>query len=99
MAKRGTPEWLENVTRATRARAVKGEKHGAAILTEKQVKQIRARHAKAPRYPSGRVERGWVKELAEELGISPSTLNHAIHGQTWSHLNDPNLDRAQETTG
>ncbi len=86
MSKRGSPEWLEKVRARTLETTARGEDHGAATMTAAQVLELRARHAAAPRYASGRVIRGWIKEIAEEMGRPVSTINHAIHGATWSHL-------------
>jgi hypothetical protein len=53
-----------------------GEKHWRAVLTERIVREARVRHAKG--------ESGY--SLAEDYGVSPSTMNRAISGETWSHI-------------
>jgi len=52
-----------------------GEKHHAAKLTEDDVRSIRRlRHEKTRR------------ELTEEFGIKPSTLDNVLSGATWRHV-------------
>lgn len=67
---------LENMAdRARKGRGgdLRGEKHGCAILTEAQAREILASKTPATR-------------LAPEYGISPSTIRAIRSGRNWGHL-------------
>ena len=59
--------------RRRHGRGTEGEKHRNAILTEGDVRQIRA--------IGGRVE-----DLAGQYGVSESCVRHVLSGHSWSHL-------------
>ncbi len=58
-------------------RRVRGTKHGRAILTEAQVREIRDRYR--PRNVT-------QKQLADEYGVSRGTVCHILLGHNWVHL-------------
>lgn len=51
----------------------KGEQHGMAKLTEKQVLEIRA-------------TTGLYREIASQYGIDPSLVGHIKNRKSWAHL-------------
>lgn len=55
--------------------ASRGEKHGCAILTERQVQTIRLLK-----------DAGNSRDLAELFGVSRSTIQHIHSGRKWAHL-------------
>lgn len=59
-------------------RAVVGERHGSARLTEEAVRIIRRE----------RTAGALVRDLASRFGVSKRTIYDVSMGQTWSHLND-----------
>jgi hypothetical protein len=56
----------------------KGVKCPSAVLTEDDVRRVRAEMIGAPR--------GTLARLARELGVKHSTLQDIIRGNTWRHL-------------
>ena len=56
---------------------VKGTNHGGALLTEKQVKEIR--HKYIPKVYS-------QFKLADEYGVTRSTIQQIVEGRTWKHV-------------
>lgn len=56
-------------------RGCKGEKHGRARLTEGDVMKIRSSDKS-------------TRELANELGVSQSTIAHILKGRTWGHVKE-----------
>jgi uncharacterized membrane protein YkoI len=60
-----------------RANPAKGEDQAKAILTEKQVLEIRQRYA------NGETNK---TKLSKDYGISRRTLTDVIHRKTWKHL-------------
>lgn len=63
--------------RDRKGRQAKGERTGAAVLTSKQVREIRAKYA--PRTYSRR-------RLAREYGVSHGTIWYVTTGQNWRHV-------------
>jgi hypothetical protein len=59
-----------------RFNAPRGERHRDAILTEDQVREIRAAEPK----------RGLYRELASRYGVAPGTVHSARVGISWKHL-------------
>jgi len=60
-----------------RGNAPIGERNGHARLTTAAVRDIRARYQIRSATPT---------ELAEEFGVSPSTVWRVIYGTTWGHV-------------
>ena len=63
---------------------VKGERNGHAILTERDVKEIRA-------YPYERYKRGasilaLSRKLADRYGVLPGTIKSVLMCQNWRHV-------------
>lgn len=56
---------------------VRGETHGAARLTERQVIEMRAAYA------AGGVR---LVDLAEQFNVGVSTVHDAVNGKKWKHL-------------
>lgn len=61
----------------TKGRGAKGERMGAAKLTEAQVLDIRRRHA------SGGVSQ---RALSREYGVAPGRVCEILSGKAWSHV-------------
>jgi hypothetical protein len=59
--------------------SLKGERHGCAILTEAQVREIKRRHI--PRHP---IHGG--SALGREFGVNTSTINKVVLGKHWTHI-------------
>jgi hypothetical protein len=55
---------------------IAGEKQHLAVLTEKKVRQIRARYQKGAS----------LGELATKFGVSKSCVHSAARGRTWKHI-------------
>ncbi len=55
----------------------RGSRHGAAKLTERDVREIRRRYAKG---------RETFAALADAFGVSPQTIGLVIHRKTWTHV-------------
>lgn len=74
-------EWVtprENVVHASRngfMTGPRGEKHAKAILTEKQVLEIRKKHKKQP-----------IKQIAEMYGVGYHVIWYIVNRKTWRHL-------------
>lgn len=68
-----------NADRDKRGRhvALKGSLHGNAILTEDQVREIKATHVR---------KYGWVAKKARELGVSRLTVSRIVNGRHWKHI-------------
>lgn len=62
-----------------RPTAPKGERSGPAILTEKEVVEIRGLYSK------GNVT---YAQLSDRYGVSWSTIGYIVRGKTWRHLLD-----------
>lgn len=60
------------------SQARQGSNHGAAKLTEDNVRAIRRRHE------AGETQTA----LALEFGISRFACNHLVHFRTWQHVPD-----------
>lgn len=56
--------------------SAKGSSHGSAILTEKNVIQIRRLHQEGKTY----------KVIAEKYGISASYISRIVNYKAWKHL-------------
>lgn len=54
----------------------RGEGHNQSVLTEKEVREIRARYA------AGAVQR----QMAAEFGISTGTMKNIVHRKIWKHV-------------
>lgn len=70
----------DNITDAIqrdRYKALRGEDHGGAKLTEEQVLAIRAE------YSTGRVTQ---KQLAKKFGVNPANIGSIIRRVTWRHI-------------
>lgn len=72
----------ENALDRTSAKRFVGETHGAAKLTEDNVRSIRARHILGAHYP----HEGSTRKLAEEFGISERNLMHIVRRYSWKHI-------------
>lgn len=57
---------------------VQGVEHGASLLTEDQVREIK-RAVKYPYY-------GQLNDLAARYGVSKLTISNIKRGQTWKHI-------------
>ena len=55
--------------------SVRGEAHGAAKLTESDVKKIRSL-----------IGRFTHKEIAKRYGVSKGLISHIVIGRNWSHV-------------
>jgi hypothetical protein len=62
---------------AAKGRTTRGERDGTAKLTEQYVRSIRARYA------AGGV---LMRELAQEHGVSITTIRFVIRGMRWAHV-------------
>ncbi len=60
-----------------KGRQARGEKHSSHKLTLEQVRYIRERYA------AGGISQS---ELARQMGVTPSTAWHIVHGKTWDDL-------------
>jgi hypothetical protein len=69
---------LDDCAAKGRTNRVRGERHRCAILTEKQVLQIRSRVSER------RVD------LAKEFGVSPEAISGIINGRKWRHVQESN---------
>lgn len=71
-------EWITRRENQRHACAVlgkcSGENHGRSVLTEEQVKQIRARYVGT---------RGQQTALAREFGVTQGAIGHILRGVTW----------------
>lgn len=79
---------LENVRHAFReglCGSREGESNAFAKLTDNHVREIRAT-AEGSRYPSGRMKRGAVQEMASQYGVSIATIQRVIRGRAWRHV-------------
>ncbi|WP_277545005.1 NUMOD4 motif-containing HNH endonuclease [Cupriavidus gilardii] len=79
---------VENVRHAFReglCGSREGEANAFAKLTEVQVRSIRS-EAEASRYPSGRIRRGVLRDMAARYGVSSVTIGKVIRGAAWSHI-------------
>lgn len=56
---------------------VRGEAHGHAKLTERQVRLMR--EAYVPRVVT-------TRDLAEQFGVSQRTVWRVLHGENWAHV-------------
>lgn len=64
-----------------------GERNGGATLTEDQVREIRIRHANAPRSSGGkRARKGTLQSLSREFGITPNAVLAVVTRRRWSHI-------------
>jgi hypothetical protein len=61
-----------------------GERNSHAILTERQVLELRRRYQPPP--PDKPKAKTNIEELAKEFGVSKATAYHAAVGNTWKHL-------------
>jgi DNA-binding XRE family transcriptional regulator len=73
--RRATPE-----SRAVVSQKVRGERNAAAVLTETQVREIRAKYQPYKYQQS---------TLAEEYGVSRHTISGIVDGRLWRHLLEP----------
>jgi DNA-binding transcriptional regulator YiaG len=58
-----------------------GERHGRAVLTEREVREMRA------------LRKGYgmsLRDLAEWFGVSPATVRDICRGRRWRHVPMPN---------
>ncbi len=55
----------------------RGSRHGAAKLTERDVREIRRRYGKG---------RETFAALADAFGVSPQTIGLVVHRLTWTHV-------------
>jgi hypothetical protein len=62
----------------------RGSQHGSSILTEEQAKEA----LKLRRPGKKRAKKGEVKKLAEEFGVSKSTISMIVMGNNWKHLKE-----------
>lgn len=62
----------------TKGRQSIGEKHGSVKLTEQQVRDIREK------YEKGNTTH---RKLADEYGVSKSTISDIINRKNWAHIN------------
>ena len=60
-----------------RGQQVRGEDHWCAKLTEKAVKEIRAKHA------TGKYS---LKDLGDEYGVVYSAIGYVVHRKAWKHV-------------
>lgn len=60
---------------------VRGEEHGAAILTEEDVREIRRSYVRGHRFRPGN-----LTELAARYGVSTWTLKDIVQRRSWAHL-------------
>lgn len=65
---------------------LRGEDVGTAVLTEDDVRDIRATAAAHPRSSTGRVKYGLVAALAQHFEIKKTTVSQIIDGQAWDHV-------------
>lgn len=61
-----------------RANTARGERSGAAKLTEASVREIRRRHRSGERQ----------KDIAAALGVTPSHVSKIVSGHHWSHVKE-----------
>jgi hypothetical protein len=75
-------QWSDQDVHGTKAQ---GEKHYARMLTESQIRDIRAAHriAKGSR---GAVPKGTLDRIAEQYGISKGALRNITGGANWKHV-------------
>lgn len=66
-----------------RGRSPRGSRSGASKLTERQVAEIRARHA------TGELHR----VLAADYGVTRPTITDIVNGKTWRHVTGEEIDR------
>jgi predicted DNA-binding ArsR family transcriptional regulator len=55
----------------------RGSRHGAAKLTERDVREIRRRYAKG---------RETFAALADAFNVSPQTIGGIVHRRSWQHV-------------
>lgn len=60
------------------------EKHPRATITFAAATEIRLRHSRETKTPSGRVPRGWRQRTALEFGITVSALKDILIGRAWT---------------
>lgn len=77
-------EWVtraENLAHAhSNGADLRGSKNGQSRLTEAEVISIRTRYAQTEVR---------LRELAEEFGVSASTLSLIVKGRAWAHVGGP----------
>lgn len=87
----GNLQWVtprQNVEHAeANGRVNRGESHGNAQLTEKQAATIIKSLAAAR--VGKRFERGIMKQLGEEFGVSGDVISMIARGVSWKHLSRP----------
>jgi len=67
--------------------AVKGTRNGRAKLNDQQVKSLRSKYKKLPRYSSGQIQHGEFSKLLKQSGLrSNSSLYDMLKGRHWGHL-------------
>jgi len=66
-------------TRKKQSEAKQGEKSPTAILTESQVREIRARYIPGKRGTGS-------KSLAKQYGVHFRTIEQILKGETWTHI-------------
>ena len=76
---RGAQHWMNQRPE----QILRGADHPRAKLTEQQVREIRRRHALAPRG-----KRGIRLELAQQFHVSPYTIKAIIDRRLWGHIPD-----------
>lgn len=75
----GTPtENMQDMLEKGRGVFVRGERHGRAKLTERDVREIRARHAR------GETRRA----LCAAFGVAQTTMRALLLRETWVHVTD-----------
>lgn len=68
---------VDDMRRKGRANKAKGSEHPNAILTEKQVMEIRRKYV--------RYQKGSAASLAEEFGVTAGTITDAAR-RSWAHV-------------
>jgi hypothetical protein len=70
-------------------KSMRGERSPMAVLTEVQVRDIRARVPKLPRSSGGkRVKKGALAPLAAEFGVTMNCIRAVVRGYRWPHVSE-----------
>jgi len=76
-------ENMADMVQKGRGRGPQGEKHGRALLTRKEVLQIREEHQQGVSQ----------RKLAAKFGVGQTAIRNIVTGCTWGHIGGPTIKR------
>lgn len=72
---------------------MKGSKHPQAKHKEDEIREIRKKHLLLPRYESGKIQNGKLRELAQSLNLPYGTLRNIVDNYQWKHVKEVQIGR------